>query len=258
MNTIHSTAIVSPKANLGDNITVGPYAIIQDDVEIGNGCNIGPHVVIYNGARIGERVIIHQGSSIANEPQDLKYAGEETLFYLGDDTVIRECVTLNRGTVETGFSKVGKNCLLMAYTHVAHDCIVGDNCIMANGVQLGGHVLLEDWVIIGGMTPVHQFCKVGMHVMVGGGFKVVDDLPPFILAAREPLKYSGLNVIGLRRRGFTNAEIATIKKAYTIFYNSGLNFSDAKIKLKEEFSGDKHVESILKFLEKSTRTIIRK
>ena len=258
MNTIHSTAVVSPKAKLGDNISVGPFSVIQDNVEIGNNCVIGPHVVVYDGARIGEKVIIHQGASIANSPQDLKYANEETFFYIGDETVIRENVTLHRGTVETGFSRIGKNCLLMAYAHVAHDCIVGDKCILANGVQLGGHVELEDWVIIGGMTPVHQFCKVGAHTMVGGGFRVVDDVPPFILAAHDPLRYSGLNVLGLRRRGFTNQDIATIKKAYEIFYNSGMNFSEAKIKLKEEFSGNTHVELILSFFEKSKRTIIKK
>ncbi|MBU2491242.1 MAG: acyl-ACP--UDP-N-acetylglucosamine O-acyltransferase [Bacteroidetes bacterium] len=258
MNNIHSTAVVSPKAKLGDNITVGPYVIIYDNVEIGNGCNIGPHAVIYDGARIGERVIIHQSASVSNSPQDLKYAGEETLFYIGDDTVIRECVTLHRGTVETGVSKIGKNCLLMAYTHVAHDCIVGDRCIMANGVQLGGHVVLDDWVIIGGMTPVHQFCKIGAHAMIGGGFKVTTDVPPFILAAREPLRFEGLNVLGLRRRGFSNEEIGSIKKAYEIFYSSGLNYSAAKQKMKQEFVGNKHVDLILNFFEKSTRSILRK
>lgn len=258
MNNIHSTAIISPNAKLGDDITIGPYSVIHDDVEIGNGCNIGPHVAVYDGARIGERVIIHQGASISNAPQDLKYDGEETYLYVGDETVVRECVTLNRGTTETGFSKIGKNCLFMAYSHVAHDCIVGDNCILANGVQLGGHVELEDWVIIGGMTPVHQFCKVGAHVMVGGGFRVVDDVPPFILAAHEPLKFSGLNVLGLRRRGFSNQDIATIKKAYEIFYSSGLNFSEAKLKLNEEFSENEHVAHMLKFFEKCTRTIVKK
>jgi UDP-N-acetylglucosamine acyltransferase len=258
MNNIHSTAIVSPKAKLGDNINIGPYSVIYDDVEIGNGCNIGPHVVVYDGARIGERVQIHQGSSVSNIPQDLKFAGEETLFYIGDDTVIRECSTLHKGTVETGFSRIGKNCLLMAYAHVAHDCVVGDRCILANGVQLGGHVELEDWVIIGGMTPVHQFSKVGAHAMVGGGFRVVDDVPPFILAAHEPLKFSGLNVLGLRRRGFSNEDIATIKKAYEIFYNSGLNFSDAKKKLSEDFSGNEHIALMLNFFEKSKRTIVKR
>ena len=258
MNTIHPTAIVSPKAKLGDNIKVEADAVIHDDVEIGNDCYIGPHTVIYDGARIGERVKIHQSTSVSNIPQDLKYAGEEAFFYIGNDTVIREFSTLHKGTIETGYSKIGSKCLLMAYAHVAHDCIVGDNCILANGVQLGGHVELEDWVIIGGMTPVHQFCKVGTHAMIGGGFRAISDVPPFVLAAGEPLKYSGLNSIGLRRRGFSNEDISLIKSAYDIYYNSGLNRTNAKTRLEEEFSDDPNVKIILHFFEKSNRSIIKR
>jgi len=216
MNTIHPTTVISGKANLGDNITIGAYSVVEDDVEIGDECEIGPHVVIYNGARIGSRVKIKQGSSVSNVPQDLKFANEESFFYIGDDTVIREFVTLHRGTVDTGHSKVGKNCLLMAYAHVAHDVIVGDNCIIANGVQIAGHVLIEDYVIIGGCTPVHQFCKVGQHSMIGGGFRIVQDVPPYVLAGNEPLRYAGLNLIGLRRRGFSNNDIMILKKAYQL------------------------------------------
>lgn len=258
MNNIHPTAIVSHKAQLGDDITVGPYSVIYDNVEIGNGTKIGANVVIYDGARIGERVIIHQGASVSNSPQDLKYANEPTLFYIGDDTTIRECVTLHRGTVATGVSRVGKNCLLMAYSHVAHDCNVGDKVILANAVQLGGHVELGDWVILGGGALIHQFCKVGAHVMIGGGFKATTDVPPFIMAGRNPLRYEGLNVVGLRRRGFTNDDIAVIKKTYDIFYSTGLIFSEAKIKIKNELGGNKHVNAILDFMEKSNRGILRK
>lgn len=256
MNNIHPTAIVSGKARLGDNITVAPYAIIEDDVEIGNDCEIGPHAVIYDGARISDRVVIKQGASVSNVSQDLKYAGEKTYFYIGEDTIVREFVTLHKGTKETGRSKVGKNCMLMACSHVAHDVEVGDNCIIANGVLIAGHATLEDYVIIGGVTPVHQFCKVGQHSMIGGGFRIVQDVPPYILAGSEPLKFAGLNSIGLRRRGFSNDDIMILKKAYTYLYNSGLNVSQAKVKIKEELGENKYVQNVLNFLDSSTRGII--
>ena len=229
---IHSTAIISPKAHLGNNITVGPFSIIEDDVNIGDDCVIGPNVVIYNGARLGKEIKIFQGASISNRPQDLKFADEETLFEIGDGTTIREFATLHRGTIESGISKVGKNCLLMAYTHVAHDCKIGDNVILANLVQLGGHVEIDDWVIIGGASVVHQFVKIGKHVMIGGGYRVPSDVPPYILAAGEPLKYSGLNSVGLRRRGFSNEEIQKIKDIYTIIYGKKYNLSQAKENIK--------------------------
>jgi UDP-N-acetylglucosamine acyltransferase len=256
MNNIHPTAIVSGKARLGDNITIDPYVVIEDDVEIGNDCEIGPHSVIYNGARIADRVIIKQGASVSNVSQDLKYAGEEAYFYVGEDTVIREFVTLHKGTKETGRSKVGKNCLLMACSHVAHDVVVGDNCIIANGVLIAGHAVIEDYVIIGGVTPVHQFCKVGQHSMIGGGFRIVQDVPPYILAGSEPLKFAGLNSIGLRRRGFSNDDIMILKKAYTFLYNSGLNVSQAKVKIKEELGENKFVQNVLQFMDSSTRGLI--
>ena len=256
MNTIHPTAIVSTKAKLGDNIEIAPYAIVHDDVEIGDGTRIGPHAVIYNGARIGKNVKIFQSAAIANVPQDLKFAGEETQFYIGDNSVIREFVTLNRGTVATGYSSIGKNCLFMAYTHVGHDTKVGDNCIIANNVAMGGHVEMGDFVIIGGGTPIHQFCKIGKHAMVGGGFRITVDVPPFILAGNEPLRYAGLNVIGLRRRGFSNEDIEAIKEAFNIIYNSGLNFSQARERLEKE--SNEHVKSIAEFMKNSTRGMIRK
>lgn len=257
MGNIHPSAIVSPKAELGENVVVGPHAIVYDDVVIGEETIIGPQAVVYDGARIGKRVKIFQGASVANVPQDLKFANEKSLFYIGDDTIIREFVTLHRGTVETGFSKIGKNCLLMAYAHIAHDCIIGDNCILANSVQIGGHVEIEDWVIIGGTTPVHQFCKIGQHAMVGGAFRVTVDVPPYILAANDPLRYTGLNLIGLRRRGYSNNEIMDIKEAYNILFKSGLNLSQAVKSLKEKFPDNPHIKSILTFIEKSNRTLIK-
>lgn len=256
MNEIHSTAIVDPKAKLGDNIKIGPYAVVEGNVEINDDTIIGPNAVIYNGARIGKRVKIFQGASIANLPQDLKFNNEPSVFIVGDDTTIREFATLHRGTVETGKSEVGKNCLLMAYAHVAHDCTVGNNCIIANSVQIGGHVHIEDWVIIGGSTPVHQFSRVGQHSMIGGGFRIAVDVPPYVLAGSEPLRYAGINVLGLRRRGFSNDDITTLKDAYSILYNSGLNFSQAKEKIKEKYNDHKLVQNILTFINNSKRSIL--
>jgi UDP-N-acetylglucosamine acyltransferase len=258
MVTIHPTAIVSSKAKLGANVNVLPFTIIEDDVEIGNDCTIGPHAVVYDGARIGNNVIINQGASIAHNPQDLGFAGEETYFYVGDNTRIYEFVTLHRGTKSTGFSRVGKNCMLMAYSHVAHDTTVGDNCILANGVQIAGHCILEDFVIIGGLTPVHQFCKVGQHSMTGGGFRIVQDLPPYILAGNEPLRYSGLNIVGLRRRGFQTDDINALKKAYSILYDKAYNVSQAREKITAELGENKYVQTVLEFLKDSKRGIIGK
>ncbi|MFO7445951.1 MAG: acyl-ACP--UDP-N-acetylglucosamine O-acyltransferase [Ignavibacteriaceae bacterium] len=258
MNTIHSTAIVSSEAKLGDNIIISPYAIVEDNVEIGNNCYIGPHAVIYNGARIRNNVKIFQAASVANDPQDLGYAGEETEFIIDDGTTIRECVTLHKGTKSTGFSRVGKNCFLMAYSHVGHDTVVGDNCIFANAVQLAGHVEIEDNVIIGGGTVVHQFCRMGKHTMTGGGYRVTQDMPPFILSAGEPLQYKGLNVIGLRRRGFSNDDISTLKKAYSYLYDKSMNVSQAREKIIPEFGENQYVKDILEFLQKSKRGIIGK
>ncbi|MGE5362959.1 MAG: acyl-ACP--UDP-N-acetylglucosamine O-acyltransferase [Bacteroidota bacterium] len=258
MRNIHSTAIISPKARIGQDVTIGPYSVIHDDVEIGDGCRIGPSVNIYDGARLGSRVTVYQSASIAHIPQDLKFSGEPTLFIVGDDTTIHEFVTLHRGTSETGKSEIGKKCLLMAYVHVAHDCKVGDNCVIANGVQIGGHAEIENNVTIGGLTPVHQFSHIGQHSMIGGGFRVTQDVPPFVLAASEPLRYSGLNVIGLRRRGFSNSDIMTLKDAYNILYTSGLNISQAKEKMRETYPGHPLVENIINFIERSKRTIIRR
>ncbi|MGA7722387.1 MAG: acyl-ACP--UDP-N-acetylglucosamine O-acyltransferase [Ignavibacteriaceae bacterium] len=258
MNTIHPTAIVSSKAELGNNVTILPYSIIEDNVVIGDNCIIGPGAVIYNGARIGNRVRIHQSASVANVPQDLKFANEESVFIIGDDTVIREFVALHRGTKDTGFSQIGSNCLLMAYSHVAHDCKIGNNCILANGVQIAGHVTIEDYVIIGGLTPVHQFCIVGQHAMIGGGFRAVQDVPPYILAANEPLEFKGLNLVGLRRRGFAHADIEALKKAYGYIYSKEFNVTQAKEKIVNELGDNLLVKNVLDFLSRSKRGLIGK
>ena len=258
MKTIHPTALVNPAAKLGENIIVGPYALIEADVEIGDDCIIGPHAVIYNGARIGNRVKIFQGASVANFPQDLKFAGEKSVFTIGDDTIIREFATLHRGTKETGKSAVGKNCLIMAYGHVAHDCSVGDNCIIANAVQIGGHSHIEDWVIIGGSTPVHQFSLVGEHSMIAGGIRITQDVPPYILTAHTPASFAGLNVIGLRRRGFKNEDIQILKEAYGLLYSKSLNVSQAVEVMKSKFGENVYVQKLIEFLRKSKRGIVGK
>jgi UDP-N-acetylglucosamine acyltransferase len=258
MTKIHPTAIVSEKAVIGSDVKVGPYAVIEDDVEIGNECSIGPHACIYNGARIGNNVKIFQSASVSNVCQDLKYAGEEAYFYIGDNTTIREFVTLHKGTAETGMSRVGSNCLIMAYAHVAHDCEVGDNCILANAVQMAGHVEIEDNVIIGGLSAIHQFCKIGKHTMIGGGSKVRYDVPPFIMTSGEPMKYTGLNLVGLRRRGFSNDDLKILKDAYAVLFSNDLNFTQAKEKLASEFENERLVKEILEFLNKCNRTLIKR
>lgn len=256
MNTIHPTAIVSSKAKIGDNNIVYPFTIIEDNVEIGNNCEIGPSAVLYNGARIGNNVKIRQGASVAHKPQDLKFGDEVTYFYVDDNTVIHEFVSLHRGTVETGFSRVGKNCLLMAYTHIAHDCVIGDNVIFSNGVQVAGHVSVDDWVIMGGTSAIHQFSFVGKHSMVGANSMVVKDVPPFVMSGRFPIKYEGLNRIGLRRRGFSNDDIETIKKAYDLIYNSGLNVTQALSRVEPELGSNQYVKDIISFIRTSKRGII--
>lgn len=258
MKNIHPTALVNPEAKLGDNISVGPYAIIEGDVEIGNDCIIGPHAVIYNGARIGNRVKIFQAASVANLPQDLKFGGEQTLFIIGDDTVVREYATLHRGTLETGKSQVGKNCLLMAYSHVPHDCIIGDNCIIANSVQIGGHSYIEDWVIIGGLAGLHQFARVGEHSMIAGAAKITQDVPPYIMAVNDPAEFGGLNVVGLRRRGFKAEDIQILKQTYNYLYDKSLNVTQAIKVIESKFGDNIYVQKVLHFLSGTKRGIVGK
>jgi UDP-N-acetylglucosamine acyltransferase len=256
MNSIHPTAIVSSKAKIGENNIIHPFSIIEDDVEIGNGCEIGPSAVLYNGARVGNNVKIYQGASVAHRPQDLKFGNEATYFYLGDNTVIHEFVTLHRGTKETGMSKVGKDCLIMAYAHVAHDCVVGDNVILANAVQIAGHVHIEDWVIMGGTAAVHQFCNIGRHSMIGANAIAVKDVPPFVMSGRFPIRYEGLNKVGLKRRGFSEQDIQAIKRAYDLIYISGFNVSQGLVKVEQELGNNVYVQEIISFVRKSKRGII--
>ena len=223
---------------------------------IGDGTEIKSSAVIKSGARIGKECRIFQSSVISEIPQDLKFEGESTLFEIGDRTTVREFCTLNRGTSESGKSIVGSDCLLMAYVHVAHDCIVGDKSILANGVQLAGHVSIGYHVTIGGMTPVHQFCNVGDHVFVGGGYRVVQDVPPYILATGEPLKFAGVNNVGLRRRGFSGESRMNIKRAYKKVFYSDMNTSEAVESIKSEIEQTDEVQKIIKFVEDSDRGLI--
>jgi UDP-N-acetylglucosamine acyltransferase len=257
VTNIHPTAQIDRQAQIGDNVSIGPFAFVEGDVIIEDGTQLGPHVYIADGARIGKNCKIHNGTVVATLPQDLKFGGEKTLFEIGDETVVREFCTLNRGTLAHGKSSIGSHCLLMAYAHVAHDCSVGDHVIMANGVQLGGHVTIEDWAIIGGMSPVHQFCKVGQHCMIGGGFRAIQDVPPYILASEEPLRYCGLNSVGLKRRGFSEETTMTLKRAYRLLYRSGLNVTQAVAQIREQVEQIPEVVNVLKFIEASDRGILR-
>ncbi len=256
LTEIHPLAIVDKKAEIGDNVAIGAFCIVEQDVVIGDNTIIDSHTLIANGARIGKNCHIHKGAVVATIPQDLKFGGEESLFEIGDNTTVREFCTLNRGTHESGKSVVGKNCLLMAYTHVAHDTYIDDNVIIANGVQIAGHVHIENWVVIGGMTPVHQFCKIGQHAMVGGAYRVIKDIPPYILASGEPLRFAGLNSVGLRRHGFEPEVRQKIKHAYKLLYRSNLNTSQAVKQIKNEMELIPEVQNILNFIEHSERGLI--
>ena len=255
-NSIASTAIVSSKAQLGENIIIGHYAIIEDDVVIGNNTSIAAHVNVKSYTTIGDNCKIFNGAVIGEIPQDLKYSGEKTELIISNNTTIREFCTLNRGTIDTGKTIIGSNCLLMAYVHVAHDCIIGDNTILSNSVQVGGHVEIDNHVIIGGMTPVHQFCKVGDYSFIGGGYRIVQDVPPYIMAMKEPLQYSGLNSVGLRRHNFSNEAKLNIKKAYQILYQSSFNRAQAIKEIQMSIESSSYINNILEFIDRSKRGLI--
>lgn len=254
---IDSRAVVSGDAQIGNNVTIGPFAIIEAGTVIGDGCEIRSHAVIAKGTTLGKNVRIHSHAVLGTEPQDLKFKDAPTTVVIGDDTVIREFATVNRGTEASGTTIVGKNSLIMTYCHIAHDCIVGSNIVMANATQLGGHVEIEDWVVLGGVTKVHQFCKVGAHAMVGADVKVVKDVPPFTLIGKNPPVVEGINRIGLKRRGFTPEEITSIDKAYDTILRSGFNTSDGVKKVKELGIANDKVASIVDFIEASKRGIYR-
>mgnify|MGYP006156920803 FL=1 len=255
-NTIHKTALISQKSKIGKNVLIGPYCIIEDDVIIDDNTQIDSHTIIKQYSTIGKNTYIFSHCVIGEIPQDKKYSGEKTELIIGDNTIIREFCTLNRGTKDSGITKIGNDCLLMAYVHIGHDCIINNNIILANGVQLGGHVIIDDYAIIGGLTPIHQFCKIGAHSLVGGGLRVVQDIPPFIIANGQPLRFSGINALGLRRRKFSANQRTNIKKAYNIIYNSNHNTSQALEKIKNNLNVKNEISTIINFIENSSRGLI--
>jgi len=241
---------------LGTNVKVGPYSVIENDVTIGDDCKIGNFVTICSDTSIAQGCHVLHCSSIGEIPQDLKFDGERTKTIIGARTRIREYVTVNRGTKALGETKIGSDCLLMASTHVAHDCILGDNVIMSNLSTLGGHVEVGEWVVLGGGVLVHQFTKIGAHAFIGGGFRAVQDVPPFILAAEHPLSYKGVNSVGLKRRGFSLEDRKLIKKIYHVYFKSGLNRDDALNKIEKEISSSVIKDQIINFIKTSDRGII--
>ena len=248
---------VDADARIGNNVSIGNYTNIYGDVEIGDNCEIHGNVTIYPGARIGSGVRIFPGAVVAAIPQDLKFKGEETFAYVGDGTTLRECVTVNRGTASKGKTVVGQNCLLMAYSHVAHDVVVGNRVIISNATQLGGEVMIDDCAVIGGGSLIHQFCHLGRNIMLQGGALVNKDIPPYVKAAREPISYVGLNSIGMHRNGFSNEEIQQVAEIYRILYMSELNVTNAIRLIKETIPDSRSKEEIVTFVENSERGVIR-
>lgn len=250
-------AYINPEAKIADNVVIEPFSVIHKNVEIGEGTWIGPNVTIMEGARIGKNCKIFPGAVISAIPQDLKFKGEDTTAEIGDNTTIRECVTINRGTIDKYTTKIGANCLIMAYVHVGHDCLIGDSVIIGNSVQLAGHVEIDDYAIFGGTCAVQQFSKVGSHVYIGGGSLVRKDVPPFTKAAREPLAYCGINSVGLRRRGYNANQISEIQDIYRVIFLKGGTISEALDEIEVKFSPSKERDEIVNFIRNSDRGIMR-
>ena len=254
---IQPLSYVHPNAKIANNVVIDPFVTIAKNVEIGKGTWIGSNVTIMEGARIGENCRIFPGAVISAIPQDLKFEGEKSLAIIGNNTTVRECATINRGTSVTGKTEVGENCLIMAYSHIAHDCKIGDNCIIVNSVALGGHVTIGDYAIIGGLSAVHQFASIGKHAMVSGGALVRKDIPPFVKAAREPLSFVGINSIGLRRRGFKDEQIQEIQNIYRILFQSNKNTTQALLKIETEINASPERDEIISFIQNSGRGIMK-
>jgi UDP-N-acetylglucosamine acyltransferase len=250
-------AYVHPGAKIAKNVVIEPFTTIHNNVLIGEGTWIGSNVTIMEGARIGKNCNIFPGSVISAVPQDLKFQDEETIVEIGDNTTLREYVTINRGTVDKGKTVVGKNCLIMAYCHIAHDCVVGDNCIFSNSSTLAGHVTVGNHVILAGMTAVHQFCTIGQHAFITGGSLVRKDVPPFVKGAREPMSYVGINSIGLRRRGFKSEKIKEIQNIYRILYQKSYNNTQASRLIEAEMEATNERDEILQFIKNSKRGIMK-
>ena len=252
---IHPTALVDPSAELSPGVVVGPFSIIGPNVQVGPRTRIGSHVLIERDTRLGEECTISQGVVLGTDPQDLKYMGEPTTLVVGDRTVIREYATLNRGTGASGTTRVGSDCMLMAYTHVAHDCELGNHVILSNAVNMAGHVSIGDWAIVGGLTPIHQFVRIGPHAFVGGATRVHKDVPPYVKAAGSPMELYGLNSVGLQRRGFSDEVRRELKRAYRLFFASNHNVAQALARAREELRAIPEVEVFLTFFEATERGV---
>jgi UDP-N-acetylglucosamine acyltransferase len=250
-------AYIHPEAKIAPSVVIDPFVTIDKNVIIGEGTRIGSNATILEGTRIGKNCNIFPGAVIGAVPQDLKFAGEETTVEIGDNTTIREFVTVNRGTRAKGKTVIGNNCLLMAYVHVAHDCIIGNNVILVNSVQVAGEVIVDDFAIVGGLSAIHQFVRIGAHVMVSGGSLVSKDIPPYVKAGRERLSYVGVNSIGLRRRSFTNEQIRDIQDCYRVLFQSGLNNSEALDRIEAELPASKERDEIILFVRNSQRGVIK-
>jgi UDP-N-acetylglucosamine acyltransferase len=254
---IHGTAVVDPKAELGSDVTIGPYCVVGPQVSIGDGCWLQNHVTVCGPVKIGANNRFHAGCSIGQQTQDLKYAGEPTYLEIGDGNCFREYVTVNRATGAGGKTIVGNRGNFLAYSHIAHDCVVGDDVIFSNNGTLAGHVIVQDYAVIGGLTAVHQFCRLGKHAITGGCSKIVQDVPPFLIADGNPAAIRGVNVVGLERRGFSPETIRTLKEAYRILYRSDLNTKQAIQELEKSFADSIEVRDLITFVESSQRGIIR-
>lgn len=257
LRKIHETAVVHPGARLGKDVEIGPYAVIGENVLIGDGTKIGAHAVIDGWTSIGKNCVIFPSASIGSEPQDLKFKGEKSYVFIGDNTKIREFATVNRATGEGEETRIGSHCLLQAYTHVAHNCIVGNHVIMSNAATLAGHVIVEDRAVIGGLAGVHQFVKIGRNVMVGGLTKITQDIPPFVIVDGNPAKVRGLNNVGIARAGVDETARRNLKKAYKLLYRSGLSLAQAIAMMEQELESGEEIEHMMRFLRNAERGICR-
>jgi UDP-N-acetylglucosamine acyltransferase len=257
MATVHALAVVDPRARLADDVTVGPFCWVGPDVTLEAGVVLDSHVRVEGRTTLGARVRVHAGAVLGGPPQDLKYRGQKSFLTVGEDTVVRECATANLASDEGETTRIGAHCLVMAYAHIAHNTVVGDRVILANGVQLAGYVTVEDWAIVGGLVPVHQFVRIGAHSMVGGGCRVPQDVAPFVRAAGYPLKPIGLNAVGLERRGFPPARIAELKQAYRLLFRSDLRVEDAAARIRDSIAASPEVEHFVRFALDSKRGLAR-
>jgi len=256
MSGIHPTAVVASDAQIGKDVTIGPFAIVGEQCVIGDGCVIAPRATLEHFVTLGPNVKVGSGSILGGEPQDLKFKGERTVVEIGENTTIREYATINRGTAQSFKTTVGKNCLIMSYVHLAHDCHVGDGVILSNGVQLAGHVTIEDKVTISGLVAVHQFARIGRYSFVGGMSRVSKDIPPFIKAVGNPIKLYGLNSVGLQRNGFSEEVMRELKRAYRLFFRSELNVSQALERARNELTRSPEVDALIRFVDESQRGVV--